>query len=144
MLEDMLGHIAPPKKDYAVYYLKHADCYAVKLNLEEFFQTEKKENSNDRMRRFWWDDDSSNKTDDTPKLSRRKPLRFIDDSQTNSDSRAGGHSRSASADRRADQHVRQPEAGQRPPLARARRSSTSRTTRPPSSPRSSRTRTATC
>jgi type II secretory pathway component GspD/PulD (secretin) len=84
MLEDMLGHIAPPKKDYAVYYLKHADSYSVKLNLEEFFQTDKKENSNDRMRRFWWDDDSSNKTDDSPKLSRRKPLRFIDDSSTNS------------------------------------------------------------
>jgi type II secretory pathway component GspD/PulD (secretin) len=84
MIEEMMGRMAPPKKDYAVYYLKHADCYAVKLNLDDFFQTEKKETGNDRMRRFWWDDDSNNKTDDSPKLSRRKPLRFIDDSQTNS------------------------------------------------------------
>lgn len=83
-LEDMMTHIAPPKKDYAVYYLKHASSYDVKLNLEDFFQTDKKDNANDRFRRWWWDDDSSNKTDDSPKLSRRKPLRFIDDSQTNS------------------------------------------------------------
>jgi type II secretory pathway component GspD/PulD (secretin) len=83
-LQEMVGRLAPPKKDYAVYYLKHADCYAVKLNLDEFFQTEKKDSSEDRMRRFWWDDSSGDKKDDTPKLSKRKPLRFIDDSQTNS------------------------------------------------------------
>jgi len=83
-IEEMMGRIAPPKKDYAVYYLKHADSQSVKYNLDDFFQVEKKENSNDRARRWWWDDDSSNKTDDTPKLSRRKPLRFIDDPQTNS------------------------------------------------------------
>jgi type II secretory pathway component GspD/PulD (secretin) len=83
-LEEMVGRIAPPKKDYAVYYLKHADSASVKFNLDDFFQVEKKETSSDRARRWWWDDDSSNKTDDTPKLSRRKPLRFIDDPQTNS------------------------------------------------------------
>lgn len=83
-LEEMAGRLAPPRKDYAVFYLKHADSYAVKLNLEDFFQSEKKDNAEDRARRFWWDDDSSNKKDDSPKLSRRKPLRFIDDSQTNS------------------------------------------------------------
>jgi hypothetical protein len=83
-IEEMMGRIAPPKKDYAVYYLKHADCTSIKYNLDDFFQTEKKDNANDRARRWWWDDDSSNKTDDTPKLSRRKPLRFIDDPQTNS------------------------------------------------------------
>jgi type II secretory pathway component GspD/PulD (secretin) len=83
-LEEIVGRIAPPKKDYAVYYLKHADSYAVKMNLDEFFETEKKDKSEDRMRRFWWDDSSNDKKDDTPKLSKRKPLRFIDDSQTNS------------------------------------------------------------
>ena len=44
----------------------------------------RKRPANDRARRWWWDDDSSNKKDDSPKLSRRKPMRFIVDRQTNS------------------------------------------------------------
>ncbi|HUE15557.1 MAG TPA: secretin N-terminal domain-containing protein, partial [Planctomycetaceae bacterium] len=83
-LEEMMARLAPPRKDYAVYYLKHADSYAVKINLEEFFQSEKKETGEDRFRRWWNDDSSNDKKDDSPKLSRRKPLRFIEDSQTNS------------------------------------------------------------
>jgi len=83
-LEEMVTRLAPPRKDYAVYYLKHADSYTVKLNLDEFFQSEKKETGEDRARRWWWDDSSNDKKDDSPKLSRRKPLRFIEDSQTNS------------------------------------------------------------
>ncbi len=83
-LEEMAGRLAPRRKDYAVYYLKHADAYSVKLNLDDFFQTEKKDTGEDRARRWWWDDDSSNKKDDSPMLSRRKPMRFIVDGQTNS------------------------------------------------------------
>ncbi len=91
-LEEMAGHLAPHRKDYAVYYLKHADAYAVKANLDDFFQTEKKDSSEDRARRWWWDDDSSNKKDDSPMLSRRKPMRFIVDGQTNSILVQGGTS----------------------------------------------------
>ena len=83
-LEEMAGRLAPRRKDYAVYYLKHADAYGVKANLDDFFQTEKKESGEDRARRWWWDDDTSNKKDDSPMLSRRKPMRFIVDGQTNS------------------------------------------------------------
>jgi len=83
-LEEMMSRLAPPRKDYAVFYLKHADSYSVKANLDEFFQTDKKETGEDRMRRWWSDDSSNDKKDDSPKLSRRKPLRFIVDSQTNS------------------------------------------------------------
>jgi type II secretory pathway component GspD/PulD (secretin) len=91
-IEEMAGHLAPKRKDYAVYYLKHADAYSVKLNLDDFFQTEKKETGEDRARRWWWDDDSSNKKDDSPMLSRRKPMRFIVDGQTNSILVQGGTS----------------------------------------------------
>jgi type II secretory pathway component GspD/PulD (secretin) len=83
-LEEMAGRLAPRRKDYAVFYLKHADAYGVQANLEIFFQTEKKDSSEDKFRRWWWDDDSSNKKDDSPMLSRRKPMRFIVDGQTNS------------------------------------------------------------
>jgi hypothetical protein len=83
-LEEMVTRLSPPRKDYAVYYLKHADSLTVKLNLDEFFQSEKKETGEDKFRRWWWDDSSNDKKDDSPKLSRRKPLRFIEDSQTNS------------------------------------------------------------
>ena len=63
--------------------MKHADSYAVKANLDDFFQTDKKDTGEDRFRR-WWDDSTPDKKDDSPKLSRRKPMRFIVDSQTNS------------------------------------------------------------
>jgi type II secretory pathway component GspD/PulD (secretin) len=82
-LEEMAAHLAPPKKDYELFYLQYASATSVKYNLDEFFETEKKDTSNDRMRRFWWDYDDTT-TKEEPRLSRRRELRFIDDPQTNS------------------------------------------------------------
>ena len=48
-LEEAMSRLAPPRKDYAVFYLKHADAYSVKLNLDDFFQTDKKETGEDRF-----------------------------------------------------------------------------------------------
>ena len=81
-LEEMIAKMAPPRKDYAVFYLKYTTASSMKWNLDDFFATEKKETPTRRP--WWWDDDNTNKKEDSPRLSSRKPLRFIDDAQTNS------------------------------------------------------------
>ena len=134
-----------PRKDYTVIYLKHADAYSVKINLDDFFQTDKKDTGEDRFRRSWNDDDSSNKTDDSPKLSRPKPMRFmVSTSQTNSILVAGGNAcRPAPPMRELVEMYNNPRQTNTHRKVRCNYS-TSSIQRPRSSPMSSRTFTATC
>ncbi len=84
-LEELMARLAPPRKDYDVVYMQYATASSMKLMLDDFFSVEKKEsNADKRFNRWWWDDSDSNKKDDTPRLSQRKPLKFIDDDATNS------------------------------------------------------------
>jgi len=84
-LEEMMARLAPPRKEYAVFYLKYATAYSVKLNLDDFFETDKKDKDNVRRPYWWyWENEDNGKKDDSPRLSQRRPLKFIDDSQTNS------------------------------------------------------------
>jgi type II secretory pathway component GspD/PulD (secretin) len=62
--------------------LKYAWAYGVSLNLEDFFQVDKK----DKRRMPWWRggwDDNQDTTDDR-RLSKRRKLKFIYDLDTNS------------------------------------------------------------
>jgi type II secretory pathway component GspD/PulD (secretin) len=84
-LEELMGKLAPPRKDYEIFYLQYTTAISMRIMLDDFFSVEKKESAADqRMRRFSWWDDSSDKKEDTPRLSQRKPLKFIDDDATNS------------------------------------------------------------
>jgi type II secretory pathway component GspD/PulD (secretin) len=85
-LEELMAKLAPPRKDYDVFYLQYTTAASMRIMLDDFFSVEKKESSADKnFRRWsWWDDSSDNKKDDTPRLSQRKPLKFIDDDATNS------------------------------------------------------------
>jgi type II secretory pathway component GspD/PulD (secretin) len=84
-LEELMARLAPPRKDYDVVYMQYATASSMKLMLDDFFSVEKKEsNADKRFNRWWWDDSDINKKDDTPRLSQRKPLKFIDDDATNS------------------------------------------------------------
>jgi type II secretory pathway component GspD/PulD (secretin) len=85
-LEEMMGRLAPPRKDYDVIYLQYTTASSMRYLLDDFFSVEKKESAADKRfnRWSWWDDSDSNKKDDTPRLSQRKPLKFIDDDSTNS------------------------------------------------------------
>lgn len=84
-LEQLVGKLAPPKKDYEVFHLKFARASIVKLNLEEFFAEEqKKDDGNSNFRRWWYGyDDESDKKDTSLRLSKRRPLRFIYDPDSN-------------------------------------------------------------
>jgi type II secretory pathway component GspD/PulD (secretin) len=82
-LEELIAESAGPRKNYSVFHLKYAEAIGVSLTLEEFFKEDKKE-----PRRWspWWDygfnQDDADK--DERRLSKRRTLKFIPDSDSNS------------------------------------------------------------
>jgi type II secretory pathway component GspD/PulD (secretin) len=88
-LEELLARLAPPRKDYEVFYLKYAPAQSVRFLLEDYFAAEKKETSETGRRQPLWfggfgDDGQGTKKPAGPRLSQRRPLKFIDDDATNS------------------------------------------------------------
>ena len=82
-LEELAGELAPPHKDYRVFYLKYAWAVGVSLNLEDFF---KEDNKKDRPRMMpWWYDDTASRDDSANehRLSKRRKLTFIADGDSN-------------------------------------------------------------
>jgi hypothetical protein len=84
-MEDLLSEIAPPRKDYKVFKLKYKTtwAYGVALNLKDFFK-EKEETKTPNNRFFYYGMPSSNSTEDERRLSKRRTLKFIADSDSNS------------------------------------------------------------
>ncbi|MFO0816344.1 MAG: secretin N-terminal domain-containing protein [Pirellulales bacterium] len=83
-LEQLLEESAPPRKEFEVFQLKYAKAYWVKLNIEEFFQDGEKESTSSRSRNYYFfDGPPPPKTDPKRRLSKRRPLRFISDPDTN-------------------------------------------------------------
>jgi type II secretory pathway component GspD/PulD (secretin) len=85
LFEEMVNQLAPQRREYKVFYLKHASAFSVSLNLEEYFQIDKKkENDNNRYPYYYfYDDFGSNNKDDKRRLSKRRELSFIWDPDTN-------------------------------------------------------------
>jgi len=52
-IERLLTQVAPPAKDFEVFYLKHAFASTVVANLNEFFAEEAEFNSEDNWWRAW-------------------------------------------------------------------------------------------
>jgi hypothetical protein len=86
LFEEMVNQVAPPRREFKVFYLKHASALSVALNLEEYFQIDKKKDDNDRRYPYYYfyDDYGSQSKDDTRRLSKRRELTFIYDIDTNS------------------------------------------------------------
>ncbi len=83
-LEELISRLAPPRKDYHVFKLQYAEAYWVKWNLEDFFEEEdESDSSRGRYDYYFGYPRSSGSSDTTPRLSRRRPLRFISDDDTN-------------------------------------------------------------
>ncbi len=84
-LEQFINQLAPRRPDYRVFHLQYAEAYWVKVNLEEFFKEgEKKDSRDDYMDWYFWPYSSGGSSSDTTRrLSRRRPLKFIDDPDTN-------------------------------------------------------------
>jgi type II secretory pathway component GspD/PulD (secretin) len=79
-LEKLAARFGPPRKDYSVFSLKYATAASVRYNLDDFFAPEKNTDS----RRTASEGSNSDRRIASPGLSQRRPLRFLDDAQTNS------------------------------------------------------------
>ncbi len=82
-LEDLMRETAPPKRDYKVFYLKHSTtwAYSIELSLKDFFEEDKKKTGSTYDPYFGRMIQSSN-PDSSRRLSKRKPLKFISDSDS--------------------------------------------------------------
>jgi type II secretory pathway component GspD/PulD (secretin) len=80
-LEELLSEIAPPPRAYKMYRLQNADCIDVYYNLKDYFTEELAADESDTMFRLWngFDDQQ-----ETATLGKRRKLRFIWDTATNS------------------------------------------------------------
>ncbi len=83
-LEDLLIEMTPPRKDYKSFKLKYKStwAYGVAMNLREFF--DEKDKADKGRNRGWWFGMQNNTTDDSRRLSKRRPLKFISDSDSHS------------------------------------------------------------
>ena len=85
LFEDLAGQLAESKKDYKVFHLHYCMAYGVAQNLEDFFKNDDKKESPAVPYWMRWEYESQNKPDDKAgRLSKRRPLKFISDSDTNS------------------------------------------------------------
>ncbi|MGE0759062.1 MAG: secretin N-terminal domain-containing protein, partial [Pirellulaceae bacterium] len=87
LLEELIAQLAPPRRDFHVFKLKHADSYYVSKNLEEFFELDSSSKSPSNARVYYYYDSFSqdrNKEEPSYRLSQRRKLKFIDDYDTNS------------------------------------------------------------
>jgi type II secretory pathway component GspD/PulD (secretin) len=83
-IEELAAQLSAPRKNYKVYKLKYAPAYGVALNLEDFFKDDEKKDS----RSNFWDNYYGNNQDDSKddrqnRLSKRRALKFISDSESN-------------------------------------------------------------
>ena len=80
--EDLAAQFSPSRKDYHVFRLKYAWAYGVALNLEEFFKDDEKKET---RRSYWdyWNGSGDSQSDRATRLSKRRPIKFISDSDTN-------------------------------------------------------------
>jgi hypothetical protein len=86
--EDLVLQIAPQRKDFKVFRMKYKStwAYGVSLNLKEFFDEDDKKKQNNRGWDYWgWGYRNDTSTDTTGRrLSKRRPLKFIADVDSNS------------------------------------------------------------
>lgn len=88
-LEDLVSQIAPPRRDYKVFRMKNKStwAYGVAENLKEFFDEKDKDKNKSYYDPFWggFRRGGGQQTEDTGrKLSKRRPLKFIVDIDSNS------------------------------------------------------------
>lgn len=82
LLEELLAQLAPPRKDFQIFPLKYASSLWVKLNLQDYFK-EEPDDQNRRRNVFFFDYQQPAEKEKSYRLSQRKPLKFIDDVDTN-------------------------------------------------------------
>ncbi len=84
-LEEMMQMNKPPQRPYDKFFVKYARASWVKLNLDEYFEKEKKrDDRNDRFYSWIFDIPMEEKKDTSRQLGKKTELRFIADNDTSS------------------------------------------------------------
>jgi type II secretory pathway component GspD/PulD (secretin) len=83
LLERWLSRMAPQPRSFEVFRLRHASAYWVKLNLEDFFKEDKPDTSRDTYNSWYWGYPQPSREPDKRQLGKRRPVRFINDYDTN-------------------------------------------------------------
>lgn len=83
-LENLMLQIAPPKRPYQVFKIKHSSAYWMRLNLEDYFEDEEEtEDDSDSFFRYYWGGGDSDKKEEPTGLGKGAKLKFVDDVDTN-------------------------------------------------------------
>ncbi|MGA2796133.1 MAG: secretin N-terminal domain-containing protein [Thermoguttaceae bacterium] len=83
-IEELAAQLAAPRKGYKVFKLKYAWAYTVALNLEDFFMDDDKKDSRSNILDYIYGYGGQDDSKDTQnRLSKRRPLKFISDSESN-------------------------------------------------------------
>jgi type II secretory pathway component GspD/PulD (secretin) len=83
--EELAAGFSPTRKTYQVFKLKYTEAYGVCSILEEYFKDDdKKQTRMTWMDYYYGSDSNDNKDDKSGRLSKRRKLKFISDTQTNS------------------------------------------------------------
>lgn len=79
-MQDLMGELAPPRKDFEKFQLYNSRASSVVINLKEYFEDELAADETDRFFNWWNNDEPEDKT---ATLGKRRKLRFIWDPDTN-------------------------------------------------------------
>jgi type II secretory pathway component GspD/PulD (secretin) len=85
-LENLMLQIAPPKRAYRVFRMKHASAFWMKTNLEDYFKDNADDGDSDADNFFswyWGDDDNDDEKKEPTGLGKGNKLKFVDDVDTN-------------------------------------------------------------
>jgi len=82
-LEEWMITNAPPEREYDVFQIKHARPYWIKLNLEDYFKDDSGKKDSDILFRWIFDMDAPKKDNDEPQLGKKRKLKFMSDSDSN-------------------------------------------------------------
>ena len=82
-IEELASQIATPRKGYKVFKLKYAWAYGVAENLVDFFKDEDKKETRNFWDFYYGSGQDDSKDDNQNRLSKRRPLKFISDAESN-------------------------------------------------------------
>jgi type II secretory pathway component GspD/PulD (secretin) len=81
-LEEWMLSNAPPEREYDVFHIRHARPYWIKMNLEDYFKEDSGKRDSDVVFRWLFDIDAP-KQDEGPQLGKKRKLKFMSDSDSN-------------------------------------------------------------
>lgn len=82
-LEEWMITNAPPEKEYDVFQIKHARPSWIRLSLEDYFKEDSGKKDSDIVFRWLFDMDAPKKDNDEPQLGKKRKLKFMSDSDSN-------------------------------------------------------------